>query len=356
MENKTSFFSFTKDNFWIFEIIFVVVAVLCVDFILKYFIRHIRRKATEKNDWRVHLDYIVLTPLKSILWLIAIYYSISILAVRFEIPLVGGWLVLAKNILIILCVMWLVLRWKNTIFRTFFQSAQKKKKNLDQGSFDFLSRIASVIIVFIALLLILQVFGLNITPLVAFGGIGAAAVGFAAKDVIANFFGGIVIHMTRPFTKGDFINLPSKSIMAVVENVGWYYTLLRDMDKCPIYLPNMAFSASYIMNLSRRTHRKIQEKIQVRYEDFSKLNGIIEAIKKYLNEKDTVDQTMPPYVYFTAFNEYSLDILIRVYTLETRYQQFLEIKQEILMQVKKIIDAAGGDIPFPTTSVKLVQK
>ena len=356
MQNETGLFSFTKENFWIFEIVFILVALFCVDLIFKYFIRHIRRKATEKDDWRTHLDYIILTPFKSILWLIAIYFVIYVLAIRFEIPMLGGWLTVVKNVLIILCAMWLVLRWKNTLFRTLFYRTQKKKKNLDQGSLDFLSRIVTVIIVFIALLLVLQVFGLNITPLVAFGGIGAAAIGFAAKDVIANFFGGIVIHLTRPFTKGDFINLPNKSIMAVVENIGWYYTLLRDMDKCPIYLPNMVFSSSHIQNFSRRTHRKIQETIHVRYEDFSKLNEIIEAIKKYLSEKDTIDTTMPPYVFFTSYKDYSLEILIRVYTLETRYEQFLGIKQEILMQIKKIIESAGADIPFPTTTVELQQK
>jgi len=356
MQNETGFFSFTKDNFWILEIVFVAIALLCVDFIFKYFIRHLRRKTTDKDDWKTHLDYIILTPVKSIFWLIAIYYIIYILATRFEIPLIANWLAIARNALIILCVMWLFLRWKNTFFKTLFLKMQKRKKNLDHGSFDFLSRVASVIIIFIALLLGLQVFGLNITPLVAFGGIGAAAIGFAAKDVIANFFGGIVIHLTRPFTKGDFICLPNKSIKAVVENIGWYYTLLRDLEKCPVYLPNMAFSDSYIMNLSRRTHRKIEEKIQIRYEDFSKINKIIESIKKYLNEKDLIDTKISPYVFFTAFNDFSLEIFVRVYTLETRYEQFLGIKQEILLQIKKIIDANGADIPFPTTTVEVQKK
>ena len=353
MDGNDTFFLFTKENFWLIEIGIVFIILLTMHFLFKFLLRLIRKRAKTQDDWRHRINYIVFTPLKFLIWLVGIFYIAAIVSKRFEISNVEKWIFPIRNSLIILCVMWLLLRWKNEILKTLLLHTQGKKKQLDATFFDFLSKILSITIIFLALLLILPILGLNIMPLIAFGGIGAAAIGFAAKDVIANFFGGIVIHITRPFSKKDLINLPDKKLLATVESIGWYYTLLRDMDKCPVYLPNIVFSSSLIFNLSRRSHRKIEETISIRYQDFAKLRKIVDQIQSYISQVSALDQSIPPFVYFTNFGASSLNIICRAYTTELNYEKFLAIKQEILINIKNIIDHNNADIPFATTTVKL---
>jgi len=115
---------------------------------------------------------------------------------------------------------------------------------IDKPSIDFLGKILTIIIVFISFLMILQIVGGDIMPLVAFGGIGAAAIGFAAKDVIANFFGGLMLFITRPFVNGDLIEMPSNNIIGHIETIGWYNTCIRELSKMAVYVPNSSFSTA----------------------------------------------------------------------------------------------------------------
>ena len=96
-----------------------------------------------------------------------------------------------------------------------------------------------------AFLVIIQTLGYSVSGLLAFGGVGGLAVGFAAKDLLANFFfGGLMIHLDRPFTIGDWISSTDREIEGVVENIGWRLTIIRAFDKRPIYIPNSLFTDS----------------------------------------------------------------------------------------------------------------
>ena len=81
----------------------------------------------------------------------------------------------------------------------------------------------------------------HIAPLLAFGSIGAASLGFAGKDVIANFCSGLMLHITRPFVIGDEIMLPEKNLEGNIEEIGWFKTSIRDKEKRAVYLPNNFF-------------------------------------------------------------------------------------------------------------------
>jgi len=79
-------------------------------------------------------------------------------------------------------------------------------------------------IVITAALVILQNLGFSISGVLAFGGVGGIAVGFAAKDLLANFFGGLTVYMDRPFVVGDWVRSPDKNIEGTVEHIGWRLT------------------------------------------------------------------------------------------------------------------------------------
>jgi len=80
----------------------------------------------------------------------------------------------------------------------------------------------------------MQTLGYSISGVLAFGGIGGIAVGFAARDLLANFFGGFMIYMDRPFDVGDWIRSPDQEIEGTVEKIGWRLTTIRTFDKRPL--------------------------------------------------------------------------------------------------------------------------
>lgn len=231
---------------------------------------------------------------------------------------------------------------------------QLSHKLVEPAVAQILSKLLSIAIIFIAGLVILQILGLNVMPLVAFGGVGAAALGFAAKDVIANFFGGLMLHITRPFTVGDLILLPSQQIEGHVETIGWYLTSIRDREKRPVYLPNAFFSTLLVVNASRMSHRRIEERLGVRYEDISKTPSLASEIKAAISDHPSIDKNVPLIVSFKAFGPYSLEIYIDAYCLATRLDEFLQIKQEILLRIHQVVVKNGAEMPYPTSIVHTI--
>jgi hypothetical protein len=97
------------------------------------------------------------------------------------------------------------------------------------------------------------------------GGIGVVALGFAAKDMFANLFGGRMIYLDRPFSVGGWIRSRDREIEGTVEPIGWRLTLIRTFDQRPLYLPNAVFTTIAVQNLSRMTNRRSDERISERH-------------------------------------------------------------------------------------------
>ena len=138
----------------------------------------------------------------------------------------------------------------------------------------------------LVILTVMQLFDYSVSGLLAFGGIGGIAVGFAAKDLLANFFGGLMIYLDRPFSVGDWIRSPDKEIEGTVEDIGWRLTRIRTFDKRPLYIPNSIFASISVENPSRMSNRRIYEKIGIRYDDMSKMNTIVTEVKLMLQKHE----------------------------------------------------------------------
>ena len=109
--------------------------------------------------------------------------------------------------------------------------------------------------------------------------------GFAAKDLLANFFGGMMIYMDRPFSVGEWIRSPDKEIEGTVEDIGWRLTRIRTFDKRPLYIPNSVFANISVENPSRMTSRRIYETVGIRYDDIDKMDLIVAQVKGMLLDK-----------------------------------------------------------------------
>lgn len=340
---------------WLLELAGFFVLILILNFFLPRLLARMKREE-ELPDWRLFLDGAILTPVRVLLWILFVAFLIDTSIRQFGLAERISSIAPLRNVLVILCVAWFLLRWKKVFHQAIATQRVRGKFALEVGSIQIVTKIFTIAVLFITLLLVLQVIGLNIVPLLAFGGIGAAALGFASKDVVANFYGGLMVHLTRPFTVNDLIELPQKKIMGSVEEVGWYFTAIRDPQKKPIYVPNALFSTEILINQSRMTHRRMEEKIFLRLSDADKTGTLIEQIHEYLSRHAEIDPSLPIGIFLAAFTSSSLEIEIKAYTLSTRYEEFMAIKQEILLKIYELVEGLGAAISIPSMEVILPKK
>ncbi|WP_372861994.1 mechanosensitive ion channel family protein [Spongiibacter sp.] len=224
---------------------------------------------------------------------------------------------------------------------------------IDQTTVMALGKLVRSAVIIVVVLMILQNLGYSVSGVLAFGGIGGIAVGFAAKDLLANFFGGLMVYLDRPFSVGDWVRSPDKEIEGTVENIGWRQTRIRTFDQRPLYVPNATFTQIAVENPSRMLNRRIYETVGVRYEDAEKLPEIIARVREMLENHQEIDLGKTLIVNFNKFNASSLDFFIYTFTKTTQWVKYHEIKQDVLLKVLAIVHDCGADVAYPTTTVKM---
>ena len=153
--------------------------------------------------------------------------------------------------------------------------------------------------------------------LIAFGGIGGLALAFASQQVISNFFGGLMVYLTSPFTIGEWVNIPDRNIEGHIEEIGWYLTRIRNFEKRPIYVPNSVFTQTIVITPSRMSHERFHPVIGLRYQDINVVKPIIDNIKLMLLHHPSIDHHVGVDVYLISFSASALDIEISAYMLTT---------------------------------------
>lgn len=210
---------------------------------------------------------------------------------------------------------------------------------------------ASVLIA--AVLMVLQSLGFSIAGVLAFGGLGGLAVGFAARDMLANFFGALMIFLDRPFAAGDWIRSPDRDIEGTVEEIGWRSTRIRTFDERPLYVPNATFATLAVENPSRMRNRRIYETVGLRYDDVAAVPAIVDDVRAMLREHPAIDADRTLIVNLLRFAPSSLDIMVYAFTKTTEWIAFHAVKQDVLLKIAGIVAAHGGEIAFPTRTVQL---
>ncbi len=342
------------DNFWLFEIGLGLLFLLCVNFGLKHLFKIFKRRIhLGKQEWKRNIEPILFRPMHLFLITLGAAYIVDVLSLQFDLPVLYKYTNVARNAGVVIILSWTLLRGKREIQRHMLQKIHKEHLKMDAASLHFIGKLLTIMIVFISFLIILQLLRLDIMPLIAFGGIGAAAVGFAGKDVIANFFGGMMLHITRPFVIEDQVEIKKEGIKGYIEEIGWYMTCIRLIDKMPVYVPNSLFSTAMVVNLSRMTHRMMDKVLSLRYEDYDLLQSLLPQIRQLLLNDADVDQEQPVIVNFENYSNFSLDIIMRAYIKKTGYAEFMQVQERLLLKIKELLRITGADIPFPTSVIEL---
>jgi len=226
-----------------------------------------------------------------------------------------------------------------------------EETRLDATTLHALAKLLRLSVVISAALIALPTVGIEITALLAFGGVGGLAVGFAAQDLLSNFFGGLMIYLDRPFAIGDWIRSPDRDIEGTVESIGWRLTIVRTFDKRPLYVPNAIFNTLAVENPSRMSNRRIYETIGIRYQDANKMGAIVGDVKTMLLAHSEIDTEQTLIVNLNSYAPSSLDFFIYTFTRTTDWIRFHEIKQDVMLKVIEIVHSHGADFAFPTTTI-----
>ena len=337
----------SKENTYIFQTLLVIFLALIADLIQKIVLRRLTKKAEQtKNKWDDAILSSIPRPLSLIIWISSIAFSAEIFQKETGAVIFEAFQPLRDAIIIASLAWFLILSIKRTE-----KNYLTSEKNYDSTTVDAISKLARISAGIAAILMILQTLGLSISGVLAFGGVGGIAIGFAAKDLLSNFFGGLFIYLDRPFAVGDWVRSPDREIEGTVEQIGWRVTRIRTFDKRPLYIPNSVFSQISVENPSRMSNRRIKETIGIRYDDISKMEIIINQVKEMLKAHPDIDTEKTLIVNFDCFAPSSLDFFIYTFTKTTDWIQFHEVKQNVLLKIIHIIEKNGAEIAFPTSTL-----
>ena len=224
-------------------------------------------------------------------------------------------------------------------------------KSIDAGTIYSIFRMLRAIIFAVAVLTLMNSFGVSISGILAFGGIGGIVFGFAAKDALSNFFAGLMIFWERPFAVGDWIRCESANIEGVVEHIGWRMTQVRTFDQRPLYMPNSLFFNSVIENPQRMTNRRIYQYFGLCYADIERLPKVLADVRAMLGEHEGIAHDKIMMVNFERYGASSLDFFIYAMTKTTAWGEYNDVREDILFKVADIVRANGCDFAFPTRTV-----
>jgi len=338
---------------WVVQVFVVVLAALFLDFTQKRVLKKLAlRFVRTRNPWDDAFIDALARPLTALIWIIGLTFAMDIIrreagAAIFE--AVGP----LRDVGVIATIAWFLVRFIRRGEANLIAQNQARDKSYDRTTVDAVAKLLRLSVIITAALVALQTLGFSVSGVLAFGGIGGIAMGFAAKDLLANFFGGLTIYLDRPFAVGDWVRSPDREIEGTVEDIGWRLTRIRTFDKRPLYIPNSVFTTIAVENPSRMQNRRIYETIGIRYEDADKMDAIVHDVEKMLRGHEEIDDSKTLIVNFNAFAASSLDFFVYTFTNTTDWVYFHKVKQDILLRILDIVDQHGAEAAFPTSTIHL---
>ncbi|CFW97048.1 Mechanosensitive ion channel MscS [Syntrophomonas zehnderi OL-4] len=232
---------------------------------------------------------------------------------------------------------------------SFLSLEMKERLNIDDMLVPFFSKTFRFIIIALALVLIANEWHYNVNGFIAGLGLGGLAFALAAKDALANIFGGIVIIMEKPFSIGDWVLSPS--VEGIVEDITFRSTRFRTFDQALVTVPNSTLANEAITNWSRMGKRRVSFYLGLNYATpVDKIEKITQRIGAMLKAHPEIHEENI-LVSFEYFQDSKLDILVQYYTKTTIRGEHLRIKEEINLQIMKYLQEEGVSLAFPSRSV-----
>jgi len=265
------------------------------------------------------------------------------------------------------------------IFDVYFVSSYKKRnKAFRKELVNLIKQVIKVIVIVVAFLLFLRKMDVDITGFVASLGLGGLMIAMASKDTVSNFFGSLKIIFDESFSQGDWIKVGDTE--GTVVELGFISTKIRTFDNALISLPNAKLANESVKNYNRRKiGRRIKMYIGVTYD--SKREDLLTAVKEIrqmlidhpeiateskvgtigrrkslIESSDLLGIKSTLLVHVDSFGDSSINILVYAFSKTTNWSSWLEVKEDIMMRIWKILEKNSLEMAFPTQTVHLIDE
>jgi len=287
-------------------------------------------------------------PVEFVFVLIGLYAATQILAFSPSVDLIAGRILRS---LTLFTLFWFAYRAAE-VFSAFFKKyTESTESKFDDMLVNFVSNASRAVIIILGAITIAQVWFDEIAGILTGLGLGGLAFALAAQDTAKNLFGSITIMLDRPFAIGDWIQTPH--VEGTVEEIGFRSTRVRTFAQALVTIPNSVMSNDPITNWSRMGKRRITYRLGVAYNATpEQLQQCVERLRQMLESHPEIHpETI--FVYFEKFGDSALEIFFYFFTKTTNWQKYLEVQQDVNLQVMQIVKETGLTIAFPSTSVYL---
>ena len=295
-------------------------------------------------------------PLQYFLTLLVLYFSVKFISLpEFLNSTEEGSLNLAKyfdkgfNFFLLVTIFWTINRSIDFLGHKLKNKALETESKVDDQLIPFAIDIAKVLTIVLGVVMILgNVFDVNITALVTGLGIGGVAFALASKESLENLLGSFTIFFDKPFTVGDTVTLGG--VTGTVEKVGFRSTRIRTFDKSVVTVPNKNIISTELDNLGARPVRRVKFNIGLTYDtSVENIKNIVDDIQKLIDDHPMTNQEGK--VRFLNFGASSLDIMVLYYVDSPDWEVLIDAQQKINFQIIDIVNKYQCEFAFPSTSV-----
>ncbi len=220
---------------------------------------------------------------------------------------------------------------------------------VDEALIPFIRTGVKLLAWLLALVIIIQVWGYDVSGLIAGLGIGGLAISLAAQETLANIFGFATIVSDRPLVVGEYVKTPD--VEGIIERVGLRSTRVRQLDQAVVTVPNSKMASSTILNWSRLAKRQINVTLGVTYATTpDQMETLLDELRRMLKQREAIDPNSVV-VYFIEFGGSALNILIRCYVNFADWGAFTAEKEKILLEIMRVVQHTNLQIAFPSRSL-----
>lgn len=248
---------------------------------------------------------------------------------------------------------WLLTRITRAISARIGASLTSRGMFAERSIVSLIRRFVEVSIFILVTLIVLHGLGFDVSAALAGVGIGTLALGLGAQKTFENMFGGVSILFDKVILIGDTCKVNNQT--GVVEDIGLRSTRLRTAERTQLAIPNGVMATAVIENLRFRDKFLCQQVIRLRY-DLSPdhVRFVLEEIRQLLLDNPKVEDSSSR-VRFIRFSEYSLDVEIFCYILESDYAAYLSAQEGLLLSIMDALDKAGVVVALPTQTTFVTQ-
>lgn len=252
-------------------------------------------------------------------------------------------------------IFWAALRVIDASADYLLHAAQARDNGAGRSLAPLAGRIAKVMVVIIGVIAVLSELGYPVASLIAGLGIGGIALALAAQKTVENLFGSISIGLDRPFRVGDFVKIED-AVIGTVETIGLRSTQVRTLDRTVVTLPNGKLADMRVESYTARDRFRLHCVLGVVYgTSAAQLREILAGIERALREHPRI-WTESMMVRFKAFGPHSLDVEVMAWFEAPSFDEFLAIRQDVLLGFMEVVEASGSSFAFPTQTVHLVDE